>query len=50
MKWEDNRRSSNVEDRRDESPSNFGSKQNNSMMIIELLNSLIIDLLSSVTE
>ena len=25
-------------------------KQNNSMMIIELLNSLIIDLLSNVTE
>jgi uncharacterized protein len=34
MKWEDNRRSSNVEDRRDESPSNFGSKQNNSMMML----------------
>ena len=34
MKWEDNRRSSNVEDRRNESPSNFGSKQNNSMMML----------------
>ena len=32
MKWEDNRRSSNVEDRRNESPSNFGSNQNNSML------------------
>lgn len=34
MKWEDNRRSSNVEDKRNESPSNFGSKQNNSMMAL----------------
>ena len=32
MKWEDNRKSSNVEDRRNESPSNFGSNQNNSML------------------
>jgi len=34
MKWEDNRRSSNVEDRRGESPSNFGSSNNNSMMML----------------
>lgn len=32
MKWEDNRKSSNVEDRRNESPSNFGLNQNNSIL------------------
>ncbi|NCB12215.1 MAG: hypothetical protein EOM78_11360, partial [Erysipelotrichia bacterium] len=34
MKWENNRRSSNIEDKRNESPSNFGSNQNNSMMML----------------
>lgn len=34
MKWEDNRRSSNIEDKRNESPSNFGSNQNSSMMML----------------
>jgi predicted metalloprotease len=34
MKWEDNRKSSNVEDRRGESSSNFGSSNSNSMMLL----------------
>lgn len=34
MKWEDNRRSSNVEDKRNESGMNFGSKQSGSMMML----------------
>lgn len=33
MKWENNRKSSNIEDRRNESSSNLGSNQNNSIMI-----------------
>ena len=34
MKWENNRRSSNIEDKRGESGSNFGSRQNNSLMML----------------
>ena len=34
MKWEDNRRSSNVEDKRGESGMNFGSNQKGSMMML----------------
>ncbi|KAB7887271.1 KPN_02809 family neutral zinc metallopeptidase [Poseidonibacter ostreae] len=34
MKWEDNRRSSNVEDKRSESGMNFGSNQKGSMMML----------------
>lgn len=34
MKWEDNRRSSNVEDKRGESGINFGSNQKGSMMML----------------
>ena len=34
MKWEDNRRSSNVEDKRGESGVNFGSNQKGSMMML----------------
>jgi predicted metalloprotease len=34
MKWEDNRRSSNIEDKRSESGMNFGSKQRGSMMML----------------
>lgn len=36
MKWEDNRRSSNIEDRRDESSMNFGSKTSGSSMAMLL--------------
>ncbi|MAD42619.1 MAG: hypothetical protein CL623_09540 [Arcobacter sp.] len=34
MKWEDNRRSSNIEDKRGESGMNFGSNQRGSMMML----------------
>jgi uncharacterized protein len=34
MKWENNRKSSNIEDKRNESSSNLGSNQNNSIMIL----------------
>ena len=42
MKWENNRRSSNVEDKRNDSSSNFGSNQNSSiMMLLPLIKMLI---------
>lgn len=42
MKWENNRRSSNVEDKRGESSSNFGSNQNSSiMMLLPIIKMLI---------
>jgi uncharacterized protein len=34
VKWEDNRKSSNVEDKRSDSSSNFGSNQNSSIMML----------------
>lgn len=42
MKWEDNRRSSNIEDKRSESGMNFGSNQKGSiMMLIPIIKMLI---------
>jgi predicted metalloprotease len=42
VKWENNRRSSNVEDKRNDSSSNFGSNQNSSiMMLLPLIKMLI---------
>ena len=42
MKWENNRRSSNIEDKRGESGSNFGSNQNSSiMMLLPIIKMLI---------
>lgn len=42
MKWENNRRSSNVEDKRNDSSTNFGSNQNSSiMMLLPLIKMLI---------
>ena len=42
MKWERNRKSTNIEDRRNDSPQRFGSNQNNSiMMIIPIIKMLI---------
>ena len=42
MKWENNRRCSNVEDKRNDSSSNFGSNQNSSiMMLLPLIKMLI---------
>jgi hypothetical protein len=42
VKWENNRRSSNVEDKRNDSSSNFGSNQNSSiMMLLPLIKMLL---------
>ncbi|MBU0923387.1 neutral zinc metallopeptidase [bacterium] len=42
MKWENNRKSSNIEDKRNESGSNFGSNQNSSiMMLLPIIKMLI---------
>jgi uncharacterized protein len=42
VKWENNRKSSNIEDKRNESGSNFGSNQNSSiMMLLPIIKMLI---------